>query len=141
MSFLLLQSFQERHWRRYLNSLKPIGLNILLNNCNPDMFPRYTALADYLTLLADRSPDGREVAAINHRCMCGLARQIGFVESATQPFQLATSLAAFRHAGANMHDTCCPQELAGEEADGPDGPVRYETVHFVVLILRMHYFR
>ena len=60
--------------------------------------------------------------------MCGLARQIGFVQSAAQPFQLATSLAAFRHAGANLYNNV-PHELPGEEGDDMDEPGRCEKLY------------
>ena len=41
-------NFEDQKWKRYMTSLKPIGMNILLANCNRSVHSSYTAFYDNL---------------------------------------------------------------------------------------------
>ncbi|CAH1794540.1 unnamed protein product, partial [Owenia fusiformis] len=86
--------FDDPLWRRHLNSLKPLGLNILLNACNMDTSQEYSQYADHITSVAYNSE--RSVAVVNRRCLCELARKIGFTTDAMSIFKLQQNLAMYR---------------------------------------------
>lgn len=41
--------FDDHSWRQYLNSLKPLGLAILLNTCNMDTQEHYTKFCSHVS--------------------------------------------------------------------------------------------
>ncbi|KAK3883547.1 hypothetical protein Pcinc_012150 [Petrolisthes cinctipes] len=49
--------FDDPMWRRYLLSLKPLGLNILLNTCNPGTQSHYTQFCSHITCEAMYNED------------------------------------------------------------------------------------
>ncbi|KAG7159691.1 Transmembrane protein 94-like 7, partial [Homarus americanus] len=49
--------FDDPMWRRYLLSLKPLGLNILLNTCNPATQNHYTQFCAHITCEAMYNED------------------------------------------------------------------------------------
>lgn len=87
--------FDDPKWKKHLNSLKPLGLSILLNTCNPAAQKDYSAFCDHIS--AESLTNDAAVPVVNKRCLCELARQIGFTESAVQSYQLQELLAVFRH--------------------------------------------
>ncbi|XP_066939124.1 transmembrane protein 94 isoform X23 [Macrobrachium rosenbergii] len=121
--------FDDPMWRRYLLSLKPLGLNILLNTCNPATQNHYTQFCAHITCEAMYNEDLVPVSqrssvghACEHRhivdmdipvcsrgCLCELAKQIGFTEQAQVPFELEHQLSTFRHVPPDM---ACKDRLA-----------------------------
>ncbi|XP_038068108.1 transmembrane protein 94-like [Patiria miniata] len=88
--------FDETSWERHINSLKPMGLNILLNTCNPDTVERYGHLFDHVHSIVN-SEDTTQPAWVAHRrCMCQLAYLIGFTEQATQMYEMEQQLALYQ---------------------------------------------
>ncbi|KAM3172514.1 hypothetical protein ACTXT7_014355 [Hymenolepis weldensis] len=99
--------FESPRWGRFLDCLKPIGLNLLLNNCQSLTYEHYAAFADHLTRLTvagrnrystkeDSQTDGETVATVNNRCLCGLAYQMGFRQSALENYSFAASLGIYK---------------------------------------------
>ncbi|XP_072762979.1 transmembrane protein 94 isoform X2 [Anoplolepis gracilipes] len=92
--------FDDHSWRQHLNSLKPLGLAILLNTCNMDTQEHYTQFCCHVTCEALYNEN--LVPVTNRRCLCELAKQIGFQEQAQKIFQLEQQLCTFRHVQPEM---------------------------------------
>ncbi|PAA61229.1 hypothetical protein BOX15_Mlig031032g1, partial [Macrostomum lignano] len=88
--------FDDPHWRRFLKSLKPLGLAILLNNCHPSARPSYDAFAHHVTAVT--LPDDPRACVNKRRCLCDLARLIGFKDAARDPFSLQFTLGTYQQA-------------------------------------------
>lgn len=86
--------FDDPSWMKYLSSLKPLGLNILANTCNGKTVDWYTKFTDHVASEALANED--TVAVVNRRCLCELARQIGFTEKALDGFSLDRILGVYR---------------------------------------------
>ncbi|CAM1310652.1 KIAA0195 (predicted) [Pycnogonum litorale] len=87
--------FDDPNWKQYMNSLKPLGLNILLNTCNPKSHPHYINFCSYLA--REALLNEITIPVINRRCLCELPKQIGFVNHASEVFQFDQQLSFFRH--------------------------------------------
>lgn len=87
--------FDDHTWKQHLSSLKPLGLAILLNTCNMATQEHYAAFCAHVTCEALHDED--LVPVTNRRCLCELAKQIGFVDKAQDLFQLQQQLSTFRH--------------------------------------------
>ncbi|KAG1650697.1 Transmembrane protein 94 [Nymphon striatum] len=87
--------FDDSHWKQYLNSLKPLGLNILLNTCNAKSQPQYINFCSHLA--REALSNEISVSVINRRCLCELSKQIGFVDHASEIFQFEQQLSFYRH--------------------------------------------
>ncbi|XP_033214958.1 transmembrane protein 94 isoform X2 [Belonocnema kinseyi] len=92
--------FDDHAWRQYLNSLKPLGLAILLNTCNMETQEHYTKFCSHVTCEALHNEN--LVPVTNRRCLCELAKQIGFQDQAQEIFQLEQQLSTFRHVQPEM---------------------------------------
>ncbi|KAG5891721.1 hypothetical protein JTB14_000324 [Gonioctena quinquepunctata] len=92
--------FDDQEWKKYLSSLKPLGLAILLNTCNLDTQKRYTAFCSHISCEAMYNEN--LVPVTNRRCLCELAREIGFVDQAQKIFALEEQLSVFRHLQSEM---------------------------------------
>ncbi|XP_059477239.1 transmembrane protein 94 isoform X2 [Neocloeon triangulifer] len=103
--------FDDPSWRKHLNSLKPLGLSILLNTCNMSTQEHYTQFCSHVTCEAMHSEHLVPVTNRRHpkytgemtvlpgtnKCLCELAKQIGFQEQAQEAFSLEQQLSTFRH--------------------------------------------
>uniref|UniRef100_A0A1B6BXT8 Cation-transporting P-type ATPase C-terminal domain-containing protein n=1 Tax=Clastoptera arizonana TaxID=38151 RepID=A0A1B6BXT8_9HEMI len=87
--------FDDKGWKQHLPSLKPLGLAILLNTCNMNTQDHYTQFCSHVTCEALYNED--LVPVTNRRCLCELAKQIGFADSAQNIFSLEQQLSTFRH--------------------------------------------
>ncbi|XP_024872113.1 transmembrane protein 94 isoform X2 [Temnothorax curvispinosus] len=92
--------FDDQSWRQHLNSLKPLGLAILLNTCNMDTQEHYMQFCCHVTCEALYNEN--LVPVTNRRCLCELAKQIGFQDQAQKIFQLEQQLCTFRHVQPEM---------------------------------------
>ncbi|GJQ72359.1 hypothetical protein Trydic_g3444 [Trypoxylus dichotomus] len=92
--------FDDRKWQKYLPSLKPLGLSILLNTCNLDTLENYNQFCSHITCEAIYNEN--LVPVTNRRCLCQLAKEIGFVEQAQKIFSLEQQLSTFRHLQPEM---------------------------------------
>ncbi|XP_060071400.1 transmembrane protein 94-like [Ylistrum balloti] len=87
--------FDDPTWKNHLNSLKPLGLNILLNTCNIKTVEWYTQFTDHVA--SEALENEETVAVVNRRCLCELARQIGFSDKAMDIFTLERILGMYKH--------------------------------------------
>ncbi|XP_012258438.1 transmembrane protein 94 isoform X2 [Athalia rosae] len=87
--------FDDHTWKQHLNSLKPLGLAILLNTCNMETQEHYTQFCCHVTCEALYNEN--LVPVTNRRCLCELAKQIGFQDQAQEIFKLEEQLSTFRH--------------------------------------------
>ncbi|XP_055389798.1 transmembrane protein 94 isoform X2 [Condylostylus longicornis] len=87
--------FDDHEWKNHITSLKPLGLAILLNTCSPQTHKHYAQFCGHVTAVATLDKD--LVPVTNRRCLCELAKQIGFKQHATDNFTLEGQLATYRH--------------------------------------------
>ncbi|KPJ08304.1 hypothetical protein RR48_13043 [Papilio machaon] len=91
--------FDEQRWRTHIARLKPLGLAALLNTCAPAPRHTYAHFCAHLTCEAQYSED--LVPVTNRRCLCELAKQIGFTDSVAESYHVQDCLAVFRHLQAD----------------------------------------
>ncbi|CAH0719577.1 unnamed protein product, partial [Brenthis ino] len=91
--------FDEQRWRTHLARLKPLGLAALLNTCARAPRHTYAHFCAHLTCEANYSED--LVPVTNRRCLCELAKQIGFTDSVADSYSVQECLASFRHLQAD----------------------------------------
>ncbi|XP_036318816.1 transmembrane protein 94 isoform X4 [Rhagoletis pomonella] len=101
--------FDDHEWKAHIKSLKPLGLAILLNTCSPLTHAHYAQFCGHVTAVAmldkDLVPvtnryaivDSSLTSFLHGRCLCELAKQIGFTDHATDRFALEGQLASYRH--------------------------------------------
>ncbi|KAF0301197.1 Transmembrane protein 94 [Amphibalanus amphitrite] len=87
--------FDDPHWRDSLSRLKPIGLAVLVNTCSDQTLADYWRFCRHMVCLAHGEADLVPVPA--RRCLCQLARQIGFSKRAADAFQLESQMACYKH--------------------------------------------
>ncbi|OQR73359.1 hypothetical protein BIW11_09782 [Tropilaelaps mercedesae] len=87
--------FDDPKWTTFLQNLKPLGLSILLNNCNEKTYEKYAAFFDHVNF----ESESREmwVPVLNKRCLCDLSRQMGFIPEAVACYEQLQHLYMFRH--------------------------------------------
>ncbi|XP_075252161.1 uncharacterized protein LOC142344422 isoform X4 [Convolutriloba macropyga] len=86
--------FDDERWQQHLPSLKPLGLNILLNTCNEYVEDSYTKFADHLLCVS--SLENHSIAVVNRRCACELSEAIGFAKNATESYEVKNYIQSFR---------------------------------------------
>nr|QFR37578.1 lethal [Phigalia pilosaria] len=91
--------WDDQRWRTHLARLKPLGLAAMLNTCAPHARHTYAHFCAHLTTEAHLSED--LVPVTNRRCLCELAKQIGFAESVADSYTVQDCLAVFRHLQAD----------------------------------------
>ncbi|XP_070579950.1 transmembrane protein 94-like [Ptychodera flava] len=84
--------FDDPNWERHMTSLKPLGLNILINTCNMDAMQKRTEFIDHITCIAAL----QNLPLVTRRCICDLARLIGFSDQAGEAFELQQQLATYK---------------------------------------------
>uniref|UniRef100_A0A1Q3FCQ9 Putative conserved plasma membrane protein n=1 Tax=Culex tarsalis TaxID=7177 RepID=A0A1Q3FCQ9_CULTA len=87
--------FDDHDYKNYLSSLKPLGLAILVNTCCPLTQAHYAKFCGHVTAVAMLDKD--LVPVTNRRCLCELARQIGFTTHARDIFNLEGQISSYRH--------------------------------------------
>ncbi|XP_025836465.1 transmembrane protein 94 isoform X2 [Agrilus planipennis] len=92
--------FDDMNWRKNISSLKPLGLAVLLNTCNLDTQEYYTQFCSHITCEAMYNENLVPVA--NRRCLCELAKEIGFSSDAQKAFSLEQQLSTYRHLQTEM---------------------------------------
>ncbi|OXA57950.1 hypothetical protein Fcan01_07407 [Folsomia candida] len=95
--------FDDTHWENYLGNLKPLGLNILLNTCNPQTQETYSSFHSHIShevMFSKKnikSSYGLVIPVTSRRCLCEVANMIGFKDKATTAFTLEQQLCSYRH--------------------------------------------
>lgn len=92
--------FDDPSWEQHLSSLKPLGLTILANTCNMETAQWYTQFTDHVACAGLLNEE--TVAVVNRRCLCPLAREIGFTEKAMDIFCLEKTLGTYRQVSTEM---------------------------------------
>ncbi|XP_076443312.1 transmembrane protein 94-like isoform X2 [Babylonia areolata] len=111
--------FDDPEWRRHLDSVKPLGLTILLNTCSTWTADWYTQFSDHVGCSALQKEE--TVAVVNRRearrgsgglsrkapetqqgmrCLCEVARQIGFTAQALEAFTLEKTFGIYKQVSA-----------------------------------------
>lgn len=115
--------FIDVDWRKLLPSLKPLGLNVLLNTaCNqPWQALRLADHVRYLTLV-----QYGEIVAARKKCLCMLGKTIGFTDGAVAGFLQRQQIWTFAPQVPRARTDSDVANLHGEE--GREGAARqYET--------------
>ncbi|XP_059617967.1 transmembrane protein 94 isoform X2 [Phlebotomus argentipes] len=124
--------FDSQEWRNHLDSLKPLGLAILVNTCCPLTQAYYSQFCGHVTAVALFDKD--LVPVTNRRCLCGLSTKIGFKKRARDVFTLQGKIASYRHLEPDVvrRDTRFTRslELASK--------VKVPFPHSLSVVLRQH---
>ncbi|XP_072155189.1 transmembrane protein 94 [Bemisia tabaci] len=89
--------FDDATWSRYMNSLKPIGLAILLNTCNPGTIENYAKFSSHVSCQAHHYNQNK-LTFYDRRCLCEIAKQIGFVEDKVlAQFKIKSQVFIYKH--------------------------------------------
>lgn len=73
--------FDDSNWQLHLTSLKPLGLNVLLNLCNASVTERLCRFSDHLCHVALQESHRTVLPVHVPWGLCELARLIGMVRS------------------------------------------------------------
>ncbi|KAK5895558.1 hypothetical protein CgunFtcFv8_009242 [Champsocephalus gunnari] len=85
--------FDDLSWQCHLPSLKPLGLNIMLNLCNASVTQQLCRFSDHLSNLALQESHGSVLPVCVPWGLCELSRLIGFTPGARELFRQENHLA------------------------------------------------
>ncbi|KAJ8399770.1 hypothetical protein AAFF_G00408750 [Aldrovandia affinis] len=88
--------FDDSGWQGHLPSLKPLGLNILLNLCNASVTKQLCRFSDHLSNLALQESHGAVLPGHVPWGLCELSRLIGFTPGARELFKQENHLALYQ---------------------------------------------
>ncbi|XP_072501786.1 transmembrane protein 94 isoform X7 [Notamacropus eugenii] len=88
--------FDDSNWQLHLTSLKPLGLNVLLNLCNASVTDRLCRFSDHLCNIALQESHSAVLPVHVPWGLCELARLIGFTPGAKELFKQENHLALYR---------------------------------------------
>ncbi|CAL9699644.1 unnamed protein product [Knipowitschia caucasica] len=88
--------FDDLSWQCHLPSLKPLGLNIMLNLCNTNVTQQLCRFSDHLSNLALQESHGTVQPVSVPWGLCELSRLIGFTPGARELFQQENHLALYQ---------------------------------------------
>uniref|UniRef100_A0A3B4UII0 Transmembrane protein 94 n=1 Tax=Seriola dumerili TaxID=41447 RepID=A0A3B4UII0_SERDU len=88
--------FDDQSWQCHLPSLKPLGLNIMLNLCNASVTQQLCRFSDHLSNLALQESHGTVLPVYVPWGLCELSRLIGFTPGARELFKQENHLALYQ---------------------------------------------
>ncbi|OWK14090.1 hypothetical protein Celaphus_00001636 [Cervus elaphus hippelaphus] len=88
--------FDDSNWQLHLTSLKPLGLNVLLNLCDASVTERLCRFSDHLCNVALQESRSAVLPVRVPWGLCELARLIGFTPGAKELFKQGNHLALYR---------------------------------------------
>ncbi|XP_074519033.1 transmembrane protein 94 isoform X2 [Halichoeres trimaculatus] len=88
--------FDDLTWQCHLPSLKPLGLNIMLNLCNASVTQQLCRFSDHLSNLALQESHGTVLPVYVPWGLCELSRLIGFTPGARELFKQENHLALYQ---------------------------------------------
>uniref|UniRef100_A0A8C1FZG7 Transmembrane protein 94 n=1 Tax=Cyprinus carpio TaxID=7962 RepID=A0A8C1FZG7_CYPCA len=88
--------FDDSGWQNHLPSLKPLGLNILLNLCNATVTQQLCRFSDHLSNMALQECHGAVLPVHVPWGLCELSRLIGFTPGARELFKHENHLALYQ---------------------------------------------
>eukprot|EP00079_Xenopus_tropicalis_P039646 XP_017953417.1 PREDICTED: transmembrane protein 94 [Xenopus tropicalis] len=87
--------FDESNWQVHLSSLKPLGLNVLLNLCNPAVTATLCRFSDHLRHIALQETHCSVLPGHIPWGLCDFSRLIGFTPGAKDLFKLENHVALY----------------------------------------------
>ncbi|KAK4476190.1 hypothetical protein MN116_001403 [Schistosoma mekongi] len=114
-----ISRFERPRWDRFLSSLKPIGLSLLLNNCHSPTAEQLLGFSDKMNATQKfLFPSSCITTLPLTFCLCGLAGQIGFRDGALNGFVnhgclCAYSICSTAYSNADASNT--KSKLSSEE--------------------------
>ncbi|XP_064423625.1 transmembrane protein 94 isoform X4 [Latimeria chalumnae] len=88
--------FDDSNWQLHLTSLKPLGLNILLNLCNSAVTKQVCCFTDHLSNIAIQETHGTVLPIHIPWGLCELSRLIGFTPGAKELFKQENHIALYQ---------------------------------------------
>ncbi|XP_037610870.1 transmembrane protein 94 isoform X6 [Sebastes umbrosus] len=88
--------FDDLSWQCHLPSLKPLGLNIMLNLCNANVTQQLCRFSDHLSNMALQESHGTVLPVYVPWGLCELSRLIGFTPGARELFKQENHLALYQ---------------------------------------------
>ncbi|CAH8625788.1 unnamed protein product [Schistosoma intercalatum] len=126
--------FERPRWDRFLSSLKPIGLSILLNNCHSAIAKQRIGFFEKVNATQKYFDSSSCITALPLTfCLCGLASQIGFRDGALSGFGTHGCLGAYSICSAaytsNSNATDVKSKLSSEEILPTKENTNYDRIH------------
>ncbi|XP_029102576.1 transmembrane protein 94 isoform X1 [Scleropages formosus] len=103
--------FDDSGWQGHLPSLKPLGLNILLNLCNAGVTQQLCRFSDHLSNLALQESHGIVQAVHVPWGLCELSRLIGFTPGARELFKQENHLTLYQLPSGEKAKETAPRRL------------------------------
>ncbi|XP_041075800.1 transmembrane protein 94 isoform X2 [Polyodon spathula] len=103
--------FDESNWQYHLTSLKPLGLNILLNLCNASVTEQLCRFSDHLSNIALQETHCSVLPVHIPWGLCELARLIGFTPGAKELFKQENHLTLYQLPSAELDKEIVPRRL------------------------------
>nr|XP_033817348.1 transmembrane protein 94 isoform X2 [Geotrypetes seraphini] len=88
--------FDDSNWQLHLSSLKPLGLNVLLNLCNANVTESLCRFSDHMCNIALQETHNTVMPVHVPWGLCDLARLIGFTPGAKDLFMQENHLVFYR---------------------------------------------
>lgn len=103
--------FDDLSWQCHLPSLKPLGLNIMLNLCNASVTQQLCRFSDHLSNLALQESHGTVLPVYVPWGLCELSRLIGFTPGARELFKQENHLALYQLPSGEKAKESAPRRL------------------------------
>uniref|UniRef100_A0A672LSQ8 Transmembrane protein 94 n=1 Tax=Sinocyclocheilus grahami TaxID=75366 RepID=A0A672LSQ8_SINGR len=103
--------FDDSGWQNHLPSLKPLGLNILLNLCNTTITQQLCRFSDHLSNLALQECHGAVLPVHVPWGLCELSRLIGFTPGARELFKHENHLSLYQLPSGEKAKESVPRRL------------------------------
>uniref|UniRef100_UPI00398ED41F transmembrane protein 94 isoform X2 n=1 Tax=Pristiophorus japonicus TaxID=55135 RepID=UPI00398ED41F len=103
--------FDDSNWQLHISSLKPLGLNILLNLCYSTVTEQMCRFSDHLSNIALQETPGTAMPIHVPWGLCELARLIGFTPGAKELFKQENHLTMYQLPTAEMVKEPVPRRL------------------------------
>ncbi|XP_017339596.1 transmembrane protein 94 isoform X2 [Ictalurus punctatus] len=103
--------FDDSGWQGHLSSLKPLGLNIMLNLCNARVTQLLCRFSDHLSNLALQESHGAVLPVHVPWGLCELSRLIGFTPGARELFNQENHLALYQLPNGDKASESCTRRV------------------------------
>uniref|UniRef100_A0A671PBL1 Transmembrane protein 94-like n=1 Tax=Sinocyclocheilus anshuiensis TaxID=1608454 RepID=A0A671PBL1_9TELE len=103
--------FDDSGWQNHLPSLKPLGLNILLNLCDTTITQQLCRFSDHLSNLALQECHGAVLPVHVPWGLCELSRLIGFTPGARELFKHENHLSLYQLPSGEKAKESVPRRL------------------------------
>ncbi|XP_051969183.1 transmembrane protein 94-like isoform X2 [Xyrauchen texanus] len=103
--------FDDLGWQNHLSSLKPLGLNILLNLCNSTVTQQLCRFSDHLSNLVLQECHGTVLPVHIPWGLCELSRLIGFTPGARELFKHENHLTLYQLPSGEQAKESAPRRV------------------------------